>query len=259
MSWLSDDITWAASVSLVLNFNTDEIDAADVTSPNVTSIAARICLCVVSCADIMKLDYETIQFERQLKRATRLSLLDFAATERRRQLSTAIKTRQTKRSIKTYKNTKNVCSRLPFSARKLHSTANNIVARRKIVQNARARKSRIRRLSLKHSQPYSDSRTDGPSSPRLSRLNLDARLEIVWSDRVDSADSGFDDNPSAESSVDDTEKFNAKKLPQPSFRLVKGYIAPAVMSPRPDSYYRLIEQTPEDLDNEVEYDVDEEV
>jgi len=224
------------------------------------NIAACTCLCVVLCADIMKLDYETIQFERQLKRATRLSLLDFAATERRRQLSTAIKTRQTNRSIKTYKKTKNVCSRLPFSAKKLHSTANNIVARRKIVQNARARKNRIRRLSLKHSHgAYSDSRTDGPSSPRLSRLNLDARLEIVWSDRVDGADSGFDDNPSTENSVDDTEKFSAKKLPQPSFRLVKGYTPPAVMSPRPDSYYRLIEQTPEDLDNEVEYDVDEEV
>jgi len=207
----------------------------------------------------MKLDYETIQFERQLKRATRLSLLEFAATERHRQLSKTAKTRRTNRSIKTYKKSASVRSRLPFSARKLHSTANNIVARRKIVQNVRARKNRIRRLSLKHSQPYADSRTDGPTSPRLSRLNLDARLEVIWSDRVDGADSGFDDNPSTENSVDDTEKFGAKQLPQPSFRLVKGYTPPAVMSPRPDSYYRLIEQTPEDLDNEVEYDVDEEV
>jgi len=205
----------------------------------------------------MKLDYETIQFERQLKRATRLSLLEFAATERRRQLSTAVKTRQMNRSIKVYKKTKTVRGRLPFTARKLHSTANNIVARRKIAQNARAR--RIRRLSLKHSQPFTGARTDGPSSPRLSRLNLEARLEVIWSDRVDGADSGFDDNPSAESSVDDTEKFGAKKLPQPSFHLVKGYTPPAVLSPRPDSYYRLIEQTQEDLDNEVEYDVDEEV
>lgn len=205
----------------------------------------------------MKLDYETIQFERQLKRATRLSLLEFAASERRRQLSKAIKTRQKDKSIKT----KILHKRLPFSTKKLHSTANNIVARRKIAQSARARKNRMRRLSLKCSRSYANCQryADGPSSPRLSRLNLDARLEVVWSDKVDSTDSGFDDIPSAESSVDDTEKFNAKKLPQPSFRLVKNYTPPVVMSPRPDSYYRLIEQTPEDQENEIEYDVDEEV
>lgn len=209
----------------------------------------------------MKLDYEAVQFERQLKRATRLSLLEFAASERRRQLSKAIKTRQTNKPIKACKKTKIVCTRLPFSARKLHSTANSIVARRKIVQHARARKNQMRRLSLKYAQPYRDCRKygDGPSSPRLSRLNLDARLEVIWSDKVDGADSGFDDNPSAENSVDDTEKFGANKLPQPTFRFVKDYTPPPVMSPRADSYYRLIEQTPEDLENEVEYDVDEEV
>jgi len=210
----------------------------------------------------MKLDYETIQFERQLKRATRLSLLEFAASERRRQLSKGIKTRQTNRSIKTLKKTKILRKHLPFSAtRKLHTTANNIVARHKIAQNVRARKKRMRRLSLKCSHSYANCQryADGPSSPRLSRLNLDARLEVVWSDKVDGADSGFDDVPSAESSVDDTEKFSAKKLPQPSFHLVKNYTPPAVMSPRPDAYYRLIEQTPEDQENEVEYDVDEEV
>jgi len=205
----------------------------------------------------MKLDYETIQFERQLKRATRLSLLEFATSEHRRQLSKAIKTRQVNKPMKTLKKTKIFHKRLPFSARKLHSTASNIVARRKIVQSARARKNRLKRLSVKYTncQRYAD----GPSSPRLSRLNLDARLEVVWSDKVDGADSGFDDVPSAESSVDDTEKFIAKKLPQPSFRVVKNYKPPVVMSPRPDSYYRLIEQTPEDQENEIEYDVDEEV
>jgi len=209
----------------------------------------------------MKLDYETVQFERQLKRATRLSLLEFAASQRRRQLSKAIKTRQTNRPIKTLKKTKILHKRLPFSARKLHSTANNIVARRKIAQNVRARKKRMRRLSLKCSHSYTNCQryADGPSSPRLSRLNLDARLEVIWSDKVDGADSGFDDAPSAESSVDDTEKFSAKKLPQPSFRLIKNYTPPLVMDPRPDSYYRLIEQTPEDQENEIEYDVDEEV
>ena len=218
-------------------------------------------LCVAVIAVTMKLDYEAVQFERQLKRATRLSLLEFAASERRRQMSNSVRTRQTKKSIKTSKNTKIIRSRLPFSARKLHSTANNIIARRKMAQNARARKNQLRRLTVKYPRTYGDSRKygDGPSSPRLSRLNLDARLEVLWSDKVDGADSGFDDNPSTENSVDETDKFDAKKLPQPSFRLVKDYTQPAVMSPRPDSYYRLIEQTPEDLDNEVEYDVDEEV
>lgn len=209
----------------------------------------------------MKLDYETIQFERQLKRATRLSLLEFAASERRRQLSKAVKTRRTNASVKTSKRSQIVRSRLPFSAKRLHSTASNLVARRKIAQNARARKIRMRRLSLRHSQSFGDSgrHSDGPSSPRLSRLDIGARLEVICCDKVESADSGFDDIPSAENSVDDTEKFSAKKLPQPSFRIVKDYTPPAVMGPRPDSYYRLIDQTPDDLENEVEYDVDEEV
>jgi len=209
----------------------------------------------------MKFDYEAVQFERQLKRATRLSLLEFAASERRRKLSNAVMTRHTNRSLKACKKSKIVRSRLPFSSRKLHTTANNIVARRKIVKHAKARKKQMRRLSLKFPQSCADSRKygDGPSSPRLSRLNLDARLEVVWSDKVDNTDSGFDDNLSAENSVDDTEKFVTKKLPQPSFRIVKDYTPLAVMSPRPDAYYRMIEQTPEDLDNEVEYDVDEEV
>ena len=50
-----------------------------------------------------------------------------------------------------------------------------------------------------------------------------------------------------------------KKLPQPCVRLVENYTAPPDVGPRPDSYYRLIEKTPEELDDEVEYDMDEEV
>jgi Enhancer of polycomb-like len=50
-----------------------------------------------------------------------------------------------------------------------------------------------------------------------------------------------------------------KELPQPSFRRVSDYTPQRVQGYRADGYYRYIEKTQDELDEEVEYDMDEEV
>ncbi|RWS14694.1 peregrin-like isoform X10 [Dinothrombium tinctorium] len=47
------------------------------------------------------------------------------------------------------------------------------------------------------------------------------------------------------------------KLPEPSFRIIENYTAPEA-PPRPSSYFRYIDKSQEELDEEVEYDMDEE-
>ncbi|XP_054167400.1 bromodomain-containing protein 1-like [Oppia nitens] len=56
-----------------------------------------------------------------------------------------------------------------------------------------------------------------------------------------------------------TEKPNSLilKLPEPSFRIIEGYDPPDAKQ-RSSSYYRYIEKTIDDIDEEVEYDMDEE-
>ncbi|RWS31132.1 peregrin-like isoform X11 [Leptotrombidium deliense] len=49
----------------------------------------------------------------------------------------------------------------------------------------------------------------------------------------------------------------APKLPEPSFRVIENYKAPEA-HPRPSSYFRYIDKSQEELDDEVEYDMDEE-
>lgn len=48
------------------------------------------------------------------------------------------------------------------------------------------------------------------------------------------------------------------KLPEPSFRIVDDPVEVPDAEPRPAAYYRFIEKSPEELDESVEYDMDEE-
>lgn len=49
------------------------------------------------------------------------------------------------------------------------------------------------------------------------------------------------------------------KLPEAHFRVLDDYVQPNDVPPKPSNYYRFIEKTQEELDDEVEYDLDEEV
>lgn len=48
------------------------------------------------------------------------------------------------------------------------------------------------------------------------------------------------------------------KLPEAIFKVIEDYVKPPEAPPRPNSYYRFIEKTSEEMDEEVEYDMDEE-
>ncbi|GAB1597887.1 peregrin-like [Argonauta hians] len=50
----------------------------------------------------------------------------------------------------------------------------------------------------------------------------------------------------------------AIKLPEAQFKVVEDYVKPSNVRPRPLSYYRYIEKSSEELDEEIEYDMDEE-
>ena len=49
------------------------------------------------------------------------------------------------------------------------------------------------------------------------------------------------------------------KLPEAMFKVIEDYVKPPTAPPRPNAYYRFIEKTAEELDEEIEYDMDEEV
>lgn len=49
------------------------------------------------------------------------------------------------------------------------------------------------------------------------------------------------------------------KLPEAHFKVLDDYIQPSEVPPKPSNYYRFIEKTQEEIEDEVEYDLDEEV
>ncbi|CAG5136178.1 unnamed protein product [Candidula unifasciata] len=52
--------------------------------------------------------------------------------------------------------------------------------------------------------------------------------------------------------------INPNKLPEPNVKVLSDYVKPNKASPRPSAYYRYIEKSVEELDEEIEYDMDEE-
>ena len=53
--------------------------------------------------------------------------------------------------------------------------------------------------------------------------------------------------------------INPSKLPEPNVKVLNDPVKPSKPIPRPSSYYRYIEKSLEELDDEIEYDMDEEV
>ena len=114
---------------------------------------------------------------------------------------------------------------------------------------------------------------------RIHRINIFEQLEIVPQEEVDNCDNQEKESKperslsgkasSKQSSKNDAGKKDnstsaagtqaVSKLPEASFKVLSDYAKPSKVPARPTSYIRYMEKTPDELDDEVEYDMDEEV
>jgi len=226
----------------------------------------------------MKLDYETLQFERQLKRAKRLSLLDYAANERRRKQecktpkSVVHKKSPRARSagtdqvivpctIKIESQPQQIKRTVSETVNKLkRSAARRIAGRRRLCPKTKRRNGVASRSQLKQnhtSNAESHQYIDMEGCSQLALVDLEAKLEIISSSSLGNIHSTSAECIASENCLNGVVRETI--LPQPSFRRVNNYIAPPSLGSRLDGFYRYIEKSPEELDDEVEYDMDEEV
>ena len=109
---------------------------------------------------------------------------------------------------------------------------------------------------------------------RIHRINIYEPLEIICQDEIDNQfntekEEKGEKSPTGKNSKDPPPKGRKEvsvsshggttKLPEAQFKVIEDYVRPAHIKGRPNSYYRYIEKSTEELDEEVEYDMDEEV
>ncbi|CAI9715056.1 peregrin-like isoform X7 [Octopus vulgaris] len=108
---------------------------------------------------------------------------------------------------------------------------------------------------------------------KVHRINIYEPLEIISQDEIDNQSNAekeekgekspqkVNNNKHPENQKLKKEVSNghvAIKLPEAQFKVVEDYVKPSNVRPRPLSYYRYIEKSSEELDEEIEYDMDEE-
>ncbi|CAD5115193.1 DgyrCDS4186 [Dimorphilus gyrociliatus] len=99
---------------------------------------------------------------------------------------------------------------------------------------------------------------------KIHRLNIYEMLNVVSQENIDNMDNAKREQAKEmlrSQSGGDAEKREKEKekirLPEPSFRIIENY-QPCVAPSRTQAYFRYMEKSPEDLDEMVEYDMDEE-
>ena len=123
-------------------------------------------------------------------------------------------------------------------------------------------------LSYAEAQRLVEIEVDG----KPHRINIYEPLEIIPQDEIDNCDNTEKEERPEKSPLKikpvETPKsrkdstmtpHTTAKLPEASFKVIEDYECPAQAPERPANYYRFIEKSVEELDEEVEYDVDEEV
>lgn len=113
---------------------------------------------------------------------------------------------------------------------------------------------------------------------RIHRINIYEPLEIISQDEIDNHHNTEKEEKAEKSPAKNVKNNNndgsktrkepsvptshanlPSKLPEAQYKVIEDFIKPANHQPRPNSYYRYIEKSTEELDTEVEYDMDEEV
>lgn len=231
----------------------------------------------------MKHEMESIHFQRQLQKAKKLSL-ESAEKERRAMLTTPSEndTRRPRNLSKDFElETK---SPTPLNIR-------SPVRRRSLTNSSRQSRSSRRFLMTAAVAANSKSLTPLPSKELPcfvglqkfvdvvlegfhSEINVFDRIEVVTPDEfvgakgLEKEEAEKENTPKKSPSKrnqkpgDEPAADSLGKLPQPSFRLLENYVPLSKVvaaAPRPDAYYRYIEKTLEEMEEEVEYEMDCEV
>lgn len=109
---------------------------------------------------------------------------------------------------------------------------------------------------------------------RIHRINIYEPLDIVTQDVIDNQNNTEKEekgekSPQRQAKHPDAQKgrkdvavsnhSSSSKLPEAQYKVIEDYVKPAKINDRSEAYYRYIEKSVEELDEEVEYDMDEEV
>ena len=108
---------------------------------------------------------------------------------------------------------------------------------------------------------------------RIHRINIYEPIEIISQDVIDNQNNTEKeekgekspqrnkhvDTPKVRKDISVSSHGNSNKLPEAQFKVIDDYVKPDKKISRSESYYRYMEKSVEELDEEVEYDMDEEV
>ena len=108
---------------------------------------------------------------------------------------------------------------------------------------------------------------------RIHRINIYEPIEIISQDVIDNQNNTekeekgekspqrnkHAETPKGRKEISVSSHSNSTKLPEAQFKVIEDYVKPGKTISRPESYYRYMEKSVDELDEEVEYDMDEEV